>query len=241
MKKKLFASLLVGSAVVGASLAPLSAQAVTTGKTPVTVGFEGGTLPDHKDDTGENVDPDPNTSNTDFDLLVIPKNFNFSPVKLGEDLSAIQPLSNLTKNIYIGDLRGTKEGWHVTGEIAEMNNGTDKLSGEINFGFKASYTQYDNTRQVYFATNTLNGINIAEDSTAPDFIGTSLKIGRGATTLITAAVGKGQGTWAGSFKDASLNVTMPYQQIKAGNYTGNITWNLVAGPFTPAPAPVPAN
>lgn len=41
MKKKIMASLLVGSAVVGASLAPLSAQAVTTGNTPVTVGFDG--------------------------------------------------------------------------------------------------------------------------------------------------------------------------------------------------------
>lgn len=41
MKKKIMASLLVGSAVVGASLAPLSAQAVTTGNTPVTVGVEG--------------------------------------------------------------------------------------------------------------------------------------------------------------------------------------------------------
>lgn len=47
MKKKIMASLLVGSAVVGASLAPLSAQAVTTGNTPVQVEFEGGVLPDH--------------------------------------------------------------------------------------------------------------------------------------------------------------------------------------------------
>ena len=39
MKKKIMASLLVGSAVVGASLAPLSAQAVTTGNTPVSVGL----------------------------------------------------------------------------------------------------------------------------------------------------------------------------------------------------------
>lgn len=42
MKKKLFASLLVGSAVVGANLVPLSAQAVTTGNTPVQVEFDGG-------------------------------------------------------------------------------------------------------------------------------------------------------------------------------------------------------
>ncbi len=41
MKKKIMASLLVGSAVVGASLAPLSAQAVTTGNTPVQVEFGG--------------------------------------------------------------------------------------------------------------------------------------------------------------------------------------------------------
>lgn len=40
MKKKIMASLLVGSAVVGASLAPLSAQAVTTGNTPVQVELE---------------------------------------------------------------------------------------------------------------------------------------------------------------------------------------------------------
>ena len=36
---KFMASLLVGSAVVGASLASLSAQAVTTGNTPVSVGL----------------------------------------------------------------------------------------------------------------------------------------------------------------------------------------------------------
>ena len=39
MKKKIMASLLVGSAVVGASLAPLSAQAGTTRKKPVQGGL----------------------------------------------------------------------------------------------------------------------------------------------------------------------------------------------------------
>ncbi len=63
MKKKVLASLLVGSAVVGASLAPLSAQAVTTGNTPVTVGFEGGVLPDQDNNNGINTDPDLTTWN----------------------------------------------------------------------------------------------------------------------------------------------------------------------------------
>ena len=77
MKKKIMASLLVGSAVVGASLAPLSAQAVTTGNTPVQVEFGGGTLPDQGDNTGGSVDPDPTKPNTDFDLLAIPRSFDF--------------------------------------------------------------------------------------------------------------------------------------------------------------------
>ena len=47
---------------------------------------------------------------------------------------------------------------------------------------------------------------------------------------MNATVGKGQGTWVGRFDDMTLNVTTPMQQLKKGAYTGNITWNLVAGP-----------
>ena len=55
-------------------------------------------------------------------------------------------------------------------------------------------------------------------------------MGGGATALITAGVGKGQGMWSGAFRVPTLNITTPYQQLKKGAYTGNITWNLVAGP-----------
>ncbi|EGO6113285.1 WxL domain-containing protein [Enterococcus faecalis] len=233
MKKKIMASLLVGSAVVGASLAPLSAQAVTTGNTPVQVEFGGGVLPEHELD-GPDVDPDPSTKNTDFDIVAIPINFNFPLMKIGEDLSAIKEASPGYRSISIGDLRGTKEGWHVTGEIAEMSNGTEKLSGEFNFNFTPYYAEYvSNTTVGYYRpTATLNGVNIADDPTAPSFSGTSMKIGGGATLLINASVGKGQGIWLGRFGRAvpTLNVTTPYQQLKKGAYTGNITWNLVAGP-----------
>ena len=85
MKKKIMASLLVSSAVVGASLAPLSAHAVTTGNTPVQAEFEAGVLPDQGDNTVGmgSVDPDPTQPNTDFDLVTIPRSFDFSPVKIG--------------------------------------------------------------------------------------------------------------------------------------------------------------
>ncbi|EOI45379.1 hypothetical protein UK1_02842 [Enterococcus faecalis EnGen0301] len=230
MKKKMMASLLVGSAVVGASLAPLSAQAVTTGNTPVQVEFGGGVLPDQEDNTGGNVDPDPTKPNTDFDLLAIPKSFDFPLAKIGEDLSALKESSSMIKSVMIGDVRGTKEGWHVTGEIAEMSNGTDKLDGQFNFGMTPFYAVFNAETGSYGGFITQNGVAIANDPTAPTFSGTSMKIGGGATPLASATVGKGQGTWSGRFDNLTLNVTTPYQQIKAGAYTGNVTWNLVAGP-----------
>ena len=235
MKKKIMASLLVGSAVVGASLAPLSAQATTTGNTPVQVEFGGGVLPDHENSTGGALDPDPTKPNTDFDLLAIPRRFGFSPMKINDDLSAIEENVVFSRSVMVGDVRGTKEGWHVTGELTKMSNGTDELTGDINFGLKVSYAEYwthTNSEDIHYyrENDTLNGVNIANDPTAPSAIGTSIKIGGGAAVLMNATVGKGQGTWAGRIDDMTLNVTTPYQQIKAGAYTGNITWNLVAGP-----------
>ena len=233
MKKKIMASLLAGSAVVGASLAPLSAQAVTTGNTPVQVEFGGGVLPDHEDNTGGTVDPDPTKPNTDFDLLAIPRSFDFPLAKINDDLSAIKANSMTYRALMVGDVRGTKEGWHVTGELMKMSNGTDELAGDINFGLQGYYARYitDLTQQPYYGlAATLNGVSIANDPTAPDFSGTSMKIGGGATTLMNATVGKGQGTWAGRFENMTLNVTTPMQELKKGAYTGVITWNLVAGP-----------
>ncbi|MDV7777435.1 WxL domain-containing protein [Enterococcus faecalis] len=215
MKKKIMASLLVGSAVVGASLTPLSAQATTTGNTPVQAEFGGGTI--------EGLE-------TGFDLITIPNNFSFSTLKIGDDLSAVPWIQPTKRTLYIGDLRGTKEGWHVTGEIKEMKNEVDILSGEVNFGLLPSYAKYDAAQKGYVAVLNLNGMNIADDPTAPSFSGTSMKIGGGASSIITAPAGKGQGIWTGAFEDVSLNVTTPMQQLKKGAYTENITWNLVAGP-----------
>ncbi|MBF0019954.1 WxL domain-containing protein [Enterococcus faecalis] len=231
MKKKIMASLLVGSAVVGASLTPLSAQAVTTGNTPVQVEFGGGVLPDHGGEVGS-VDPDPSTSNTDFDLLAIPKSLNFSSMKIGEDLSAIQLLTAESRSVMVGDLRGTKEGWHVTGEISEMTNGVEQLEGTIRIAPRTVYARYiiSAGTGLYITETSQNGLAIANDPAAPVSNEVNLKIGGGASTLMSASAGKGQGTWAGRLEGERLNVTTPMQELKKGAYTGNITWNLVAGP-----------
>ena len=209
MKKKIMASLLVGSAVVGASLAPLSAQATTTGNTPVSVGVEGGVLPEGN--YGGAIDPDPNTLNSDFDLLYIPRSISFAKTAISDDLSSIK--SSSYANYAVGDLRGTKEGWHVTATILEMVNGGDKLAGAVSFN-QVGYVGSFNSSPV-----------------APEFpTSRSITIGGGALLVGNAVSGKGQGMWNSYMTDPTLNITTPYQQIKAGTYTGEIAWNLVAGP-----------
>lgn len=243
MKKKLLASLLVGSAVVGTSLAPLSAQATTTGKTPVTVGFEGGTLPDGNPDESNRVDPDPDGSNTNFDLLFIPREFDFRKLSITDDLT--KPIPNKVdenfnghmESVAVGDVRGTKEGWHLTAQSSGLTLGDSSIQGTITSVNTLAALTYDEENNTFTTTSTNHEV-------APEIInGKSwvLPLGGEAVIMANASAGKGQGMWRMSMFSTSLNITTPAYDIKAGNYTGNITWNLVAGPSTPAPAPGPAN
>ncbi|EOA3012846.1 WxL domain-containing protein [Enterococcus faecalis] len=224
MKKKIMASLLVGSAVVGASLAPLSAQAVTTGNTPVQVELGGGVLPDGNAEGSNAKDPDPNASNSDFDLLYIPEMISFGKVAISDDLSSIK--NGVAARYGVGDLRGTKEGWHVTATIPEMANGEDKLTGTISFHQTYWALTYDEVENVFKYKMPDEDII----SVAPEFSSRRVTIGGGASLISNATSGKGQGMWDSMVYGQVLNITTPYQQIKAGAYTGNITWNLVAGP-----------
>ncbi|HEQ3593705.1 TPA: WxL domain-containing protein [Enterococcus faecalis] len=235
MKKKIMASLLVGSAVVGASLAPLSAQAVTTGNTPVQVELEGGTLPDGSGDPNT-VDPDPEGSNGNFDLLLIPREFDFGKLSISDDLT--QPIPNKKDDgfnghveaVGVGDLRGTKEGWHLTAQSNGLKLGSESLQGNISTSSIIRYDlKFDET------TNSYTNLNVeaSNPEVRPDVAiekGWTLALGGEATLMANAATGKGQGLWKFSMFSSSLNITTPAYNIKAGNYTGNITWNLVAGP-----------
>ena len=56
---------------------------------------------------GGAIDPDPNTLNSDFDLLYIPRSISFAKTAISDDLSSIK--SSSYANYAVGDLRGTKE------------------------------------------------------------------------------------------------------------------------------------
>ncbi|MBF0019952.1 WxL domain-containing protein [Enterococcus faecalis] len=235
MKKKIMASLLVGSAVVGASLAPLSAQAVTTGNTPVTVGVEGGSLPDVSGDPNT-VRPDPGATNSNFDLLFIPREYDFGKLSISDDLT--KPILNKRdggfnghiETVGIGDLRGTKEGWHVTAQSDGMKLGDESLAGNITVGSAGFYAlKYDeNTNQYASQGTTIDTGGARPEALNPNLW--NLPLAGDAVLVANATSGKGQGIWGLSMFDTALNITTSAYDIKAGAYTGNITWNLVAGP-----------
>ncbi|EGO8882129.1 WxL domain-containing protein [Enterococcus faecalis] len=233
MKKKVLASLLVGSAVVGASLAPLSAQAVTTGNTPVTVGFEGGTLPDGRGEPNT-VRPDPDATNSNFDLLYIPREFDFGTLSISDDLT--QPIPNKrdvdapngqSEKVGVGDVRGTKEGWHVTAQSTGIKFGEESLAGSI---ITRNLTLEP---LIYDGTYIHQRLDVSDPATRPEIVNEttfSIPLGGDAVLLANATTGRGQGLWQFSMFGTSLNITTSANNIKAGNYTGNVTWNLVAGP-----------
>lgn len=232
MKKKLLASLLVSSAVVGASLAPLSAQAVTTGNTPVQVEFGGGKLPDGDDGTNT-VRPDPDATNSDFDLLFIPNGYNFRKLSISDDLTKPIPAREpgYSDSVGVGDLRGTKEGWHLTAQVNGMKLGSESLQGyiEVTGSMNNGAVVYDETLNRYTATGAPSiplelRPQIASEGQR------SINLEGAATLIANAPVGTGQGMFRIGMFNTTLNITTPYQQLKAGTYTGDVTWNLVAGP-----------
>ncbi len=240
MKKKMMASLLVGSAVVGASLAPLSAQATTTGNTPVQVEFGGGVLPDG-DGGSDTVRPNPDATNSNFDLLYIPREFDFGKLSLSDDLT--QPITNKVgeggsganlEKVGVGDIRGTKEGWHLTAQSTGMKLENESLQGSINFNSLRIYTLiYNEVTNRYGIDSISSNPNDPSSLVSPETPvseNLAITLGGEAQLIGNAASGKGQGLWEFILGGTTLNVTTPMQQIKAGAYTGNITWNLVAGP-----------
>ncbi|MDU2970434.1 MAG: WxL domain-containing protein [Enterococcus faecalis] len=231
MKKKMMASLLVSSAVVGASLAPLSAQATTTGNTPVQVEFGGGVLPD-VDGGGNTVRPNPDATNSNFDLLFIPKGYNFGKLSISDDLTKPIPSINpkTFEEVGVGDVRGTKEGWHVTAQTNGMKLGNESLQGniEITGAMSVQTIVYNETENIY--TGSPDNLPPELTPQAPSKGQRIINLEGDATLIANAPVGIGQGLFRVIMAGTSLNITTPANNIKAGIYTGNITWNLVAGP-----------
>ena len=100
-----------------------------------------------------------------------------------------------------------------------MANGSEALAGNLNFSQIGYYSKFDATKQIYvYLTDAESLANYEADPTTPDFSGTNIPLSGDAIAIATASSGKGQGIWYSGIRTMNLEVTTPYQQIKAGAY-----------------------
>lgn len=223
MRKKLFASSLAGSVVIGANSVLLSAQAMATGNTSARVEFSRGALPDG-DGVINTVRPGPDATSDNFNLLYIPVNISSDKTAISGDPSSIKSSSYASYGV--GDLRGAKGGQHVTVTILGVTNGKDKLISVVSFS-RAGYALYYNKVDSDFKALGISSNN----PVTPEFpaIG-NIIAGSSAILMGNTVSGKSRGLWNSCMVFQRLNITTSCQQLRAGTYTGNITRSLAIGP-----------
>ncbi|EUJ33690.1 cell surface protein with WxL domain [Listeria floridensis FSL S10-1187] len=127
--------------------------------------------------------------------------------------------------VQVTDKRGTSAGWTL--QVTQQGQFKSAVNGNILVG-----------AQLSFANINTNGTSLAAPPTpATDFEIEVAHIGQ-ANTVLTAAAGKGMGTWFANFGtsangEKSIKLHVPGTSIKAANeeYSTTLTWNLLDGPL----------
>lgn len=195
--KKTIALTLLGLASSFALTAANAKAVETTYTTGSNITIEGSTL------SVSNV-----TDKLEFGKLIIDGEGN---VRTSDAINNLQ--------LTVADLRGTREGWHVTAKLTGLSalNKDDQLDG-------ATISLKDAT-----LTN-----NVDSSTNAPTLDLTSpLSIGTESVLISEAAEGNGMGAWAHSWTAGNIALAIPEKEARdmyADQYTTTINWNLVAGP-----------
>lgn len=202
MNKKAIALTLLGLASAFA-LTTADANAMETTTTNSNVNIDGSTL------SVTNV-----SESLQFDRLTINGNGSGQTAKSTNDL-----------NLTVADLRGTREGWHVTAKHDGVKNSTvgkeDTLEG---------------------TTITLNNGDLSNNvdaTNAPTLSSPNTIIGTDSVLISNSTEGNGMGSWAHSWKTGNVDLNILAKEARdmyEGQYSTTITWNLVAGPQAETPA-----
>lgn len=202
MNKKAIALTLLGLASAFA-LTTADANAMETTTTNSNVNIDGSTL------SVTNV-----SESLQFDKLTINGNGSGQIAKSTNDL-----------NLTVADLRGTREGWHVTAKHDGVKNSTvgkeDTLEG---------------------TTITLNNgllSNNVDATNAPKLSSANTIIGTDSVLISNSTEGNGMGSWAHSWETGNVDLNILAKEARdmyEGQYSTTITWNLVAGPQAETPA-----
>lgn len=136
--------------------------------------------------------------------------------------AAAQKYSNGTTGtnyVQVTDNRGTDAGWNLSvKQVAQFNDGTNALDGAA----------------LLFTNGNL--VTNGKGATPSLFSNKFALVPGTATSIVDAAAGQGQGTWAERFgdtatADSSIQLSVPGSTTKRANqYTSTLEWTLAQAP-----------
>ena len=238
--KKTVSSLLLASALLLGTAAPVVANAATaatagTGTTSNSITFkkpDTSTTPVDPDKPGTEVPTDPGDNggtepSGDLTFLYVSPSMNFGEQSISTDKTnydtptvtsrdfTTSDKSAVNKNLVteVSDTRGTNAGWTVSITADPMVSGSNTLTGA--------------TLQIDGSSATINNSAVAKDEgvTGAD-TGALATDGKTPATIYSAEVGSGLLATTFQVDPANIKLANVPANVKAGTYTGDINWTL---------------
>lgn len=174
--------------------------------------------------------PNP-TPNGELDLIWVPTTFEFGKHEVADNAAAAttyQMQNPLPKYTIVDDNRQTEHGaWNVTATASELKSGSETLSGaQINISNTSlkQYSSDDNT----VVPETSGVITDAPGSWSNVSVEGTINLPADGTTSAAVMSATGDAVENGKYAAELGNVelTIPQNVAKEGNYTGTVTWTL---------------
>lgn len=180
------------------------------------------------EETTPTVDATETTTTTGSDVTINPGSLSVTTVSGSLKFSALTINGNgsgqIAKstndlNLTVADLRGTREGWHVTAKHDGVKNST--------------VGKEDTLEETTITLNNGDLSNNVDATNAPTLSSAKTIIGTDSVLISNSTEGNGMGSWAHLWKTGNVDLNIPAKEARdmyKGEYTTTINWNLVAGP-----------
>lgn len=146
--------------------------------------------------------------------------FNFATDNTIPTATTTYTATSVTGNLVLLDDRGSGAGWKLTAQLSAFSNG--------------SYTGSDAimpTAQLQLPSPTITAYN-GNTATAPSTSAAAnlTPSEASAHTIITAAVGQGNGGWQAAYTASGVKLVVNPDNVVSGQSTATITWTLYNAP-----------
>lgn len=165
--------------------------------------------------TGSDVTINPGS----LSVTKVSESLEFGALTIKGDGSGQIAKSTNDLNLTVADLRGTREGWHVTAKHDGVKNST--------------VGKEDTLEKTTITLNNGDLSNNVDATNAPTLSSANTIIGTDSVLISNSTEGNGMGSWAHSWKTGNVDLNIPAKEARdmyKGQYSTTITWKLVAGP-----------